>query len=263
MKLMIIVFACPLIFALAAEAQDQDSLIIGTVYVDSGQAEVFLPVMGITFDSVGGYYLRIRCSAPLGGVSISPEIFYFPPLTEWDALYDSIYSDMQNVVMHGIADMPGGGEPSPIFTAGLRDSLWMFRLLIDPDVSPQVVVIDTIDNLSFGNNPFFVPGHVYIGIPADVYGGSERLPQNASLSRNYPNPFNDRTTINYSLPEAYPVRLDVHNVLGQKVVTLHDGMQEAGEHKVIWDAREMPSGVYFYRLTAPGYTDTKKMTLLK
>ena len=93
--------------------------------------------------------------------------------------------------------------------------------------------------------------------------GSPELPVEFSLSQNYPNPFNPTTSIAYGLPSAQHVNLTVYNVLGQTVVTLVDGQQEAGNHLVDWEASEHSSGVYFYRLTTEQNTETKKMLLLK
>lgn len=88
-------------------------------------------------------------------------------------------------------------------------------------------------------------------------------PNSFGLSQNRPNPFNPTTEISFSLPEASGVKLEVFNIRGQKVTTLADGTYSAGEHTITWDASDMSSGVYFYRLTTDGFTETKKMVLLK
>ena len=90
-----------------------------------------------------------------------------------------------------------------------------------------------------------------------------QLPNDFSLSQNYPNPFNPTTTISFTLPVGSSVRLDVFNVLGQKVVTLLEERLSAGSHQVSFDASEQPSGIYFYRLTSSQGKLTKKMVLLK
>ncbi|UCE19657.1 MAG: T9SS type A sorting domain-containing protein, partial [Gemmatimonadota bacterium] len=89
------------------------------------------------------------------------------------------------------------------------------------------------------------------------------LPTEYSLSQNYPNPFNPLTSIEYALPEAAKVRVEVYNVLGQVVDVLVDGNQEAGFQKVVWDASDMASGIYFYRIRANDFKSTKRMVLLK
>ncbi len=83
------------------------------------------------------------------------------------------------------------------------------------------------------------------------------------LSQNYPNPFNPATTINYSLPVASNISIAVYNMNGELVTTLVNGYKEAGNHTVEFNAENLPSGVYVYRLTAGSFTLTRKMNLLK
>lgn len=87
-------------------------------------------------------------------------------------------------------------------------------------------------------------------------------PTDYSLA-NYPNPFNPVTTIAYSLPQPSRVTLAVYDMLGRKVETLIKGDQSAGQHRTIFDASNLPSGVYMYRLQAGEYTETKVMTLMR
>jgi PKD repeat protein len=89
------------------------------------------------------------------------------------------------------------------------------------------------------------------------------VPVEFSLSQNYPNPFNPVTEIRYGLPEDIHVCLEVFNLLGQRVITLVDEKQEAGFHRVKWDAGDMASGVYFYRIKAGDFTATRRMVLMK
>ena len=93
-------------------------------------------------------------------------------------------------------------------------------------------------------------------------------PKEFELSQNIPNPFNPETQISYSLPEAAKVRLTVYNVLGRKVKKIVDEYQTAGSKTVHWDGKdesgsEVASGIYFYRLDAGRYIETKKMVLMK
>jgi hypothetical protein len=96
----------------------------------------------------------------------------------------------------------------------------------------------------------------------------EVLPSGYSLEQNYPNPFNPSTMINFSMPVSGHARIEIFNVLGASVTVIFDGLAPAGEHEVVWDGRDdagrpTASGVYFYRLTADNYTETRKMMLLK
>jgi len=89
------------------------------------------------------------------------------------------------------------------------------------------------------------------------------LPSEFALLSNYPNPFNASTVISYELPVSSHVKLEIYNLFGQKVATLVDGEQQAGYRSVVWDASEVSSGLYFYKLTAGDYSATKSMNLLK
>jgi subtilisin family serine protease len=89
------------------------------------------------------------------------------------------------------------------------------------------------------------------------------LPARFGLSSNFPNPFNPSTAIPYTVPEQRHVTLAIYNLLGQKIRTLVDERHSPGRYRVRFDASELPSGVYFYRLEAGSYTQTRSMTLLK
>jgi hypothetical protein len=94
------------------------------------------------------------------------------------------------------------------------------------------------------------------------------MPETYSLSQNYPNPFNPTTTINFTLPVTGQAKIEVYNMLGKLVATPFNGVAQAGENSVVWDATDfdgnrVASGIYFYRLTSGSFSATRKMTLLK
>lgn len=89
------------------------------------------------------------------------------------------------------------------------------------------------------------------------------LPLKFELSQNYPNPFNPATIISYQLPVNSLVTLRVYNAIGQQVAELINEVKQAGVHKVEFNASNLPSGVYFYKLQSDGLVETKKMILLK
>ena len=84
-----------------------------------------------------------------------------------------------------------------------------------------------------------------------------------TLMQNYPNPFNPVTNISFTLPEKANVKLIVYNILGKEIATLINGNLSAGEHTVSFDASNLSSGVYFYRIQAGNFTSTRKMTYLR
>jgi hypothetical protein len=92
---------------------------------------------------------------------------------------------------------------------------------------------------------------------------SDLQPKTFSLEQNYPNPFNPSTTISFSLPSNSFVSLKVFDVVGREVASLVSEQMSAGSHSKQWNANGMPSGIYFYRLRAGSFTETKKLILLK
>ena len=108
--------------------------------------------------------------------------------------------------------------------------------------------------------------HTFIGNQdGDVLSTEDKnlIATTFSLKENYPNPFNPTTTIEYSIGIAGPTRLMVYDVLGREVVKLVDEYRPIGSHKVVWNANNMPSGIYFYRLETSSFSRTQKMILMK
>ncbi|MEQ9264433.1 MAG: PKD domain-containing protein [Balneolaceae bacterium] len=111
--------------------------------------------------------------------------------------------------------------------------------------------------------------YIVFGTPVmskDVVSTDEafvEIPEEISISQNYPNPFNPSTTIDFELNETANVTLSVYNMLGQEVARLVDGQRSAGVHTVTFDASNLSTGIYIYRLNAGGKSFTKKMLLAK
>ena len=94
------------------------------------------------------------------------------------------------------------------------------------------------------------------------------LPDRFQLNQNHPNPFNPVTTIDYNLPRRSNVRIDIFNLLGQRIRTVVNREEPAGSYSVTWDGKDsagkaVATGIYFYRLKAEDFVETKKMLLLK
>jgi predicted outer membrane repeat protein len=123
------------------------------------------------------------------------------------------------------------------------------------------------NNIYFWQDSSRIEDSTFVRIIVNLHGESEPVPKQFELSQNYPNPFNPRTIINYELPSTSQVELSIYNLIGQKVVTLVSGKQQAGKHQIEWDASGFASGVYFYRLNAKSKTQsvvqTRKLVLLK
>jgi hypothetical protein len=92
-------------------------------------------------------------------------------------------------------------------------------------------------------------------------------PEKYTFTQNFPNPFNPSTTIEFSIPQASNVTIDIYNIIGERVASLVNKTLDAGYHRINFDANKLPSGTYVYQLKASGqngiFTETKKMVLMK
>ena len=104
---------------------------------------------------------------------------------------------------------------------------------------------------------------IFTLLASEVGKNQTRAPERFALEQNYPNPFNPGTVIRYSIPRASHVRLEVYNLLGERVRTLVDQEEQSGAYSVRFDASDLSSGVYFYRLDAGSYSETRKLALLR
>ena len=121
--------------------------------------------------------------------------------------------------------------------------------------NPSDVNVD-IDFIAFSQGGPLITG-------LNVLHDQIKNPDKYELDFAFPNPFNPSTSITYYLPKQSHVQIEVFNTLGQKVKTLVRKMQSAGKYSVIFDARNLASGVYIYRLKAGSFIETKKMVLMK
>jgi len=126
-----------------------------------------------------------------------------------------------------------------------------------PSVPPTALAVVVGAGVTAGVDFYVGP---VTGIATDPLA---RPPEAFCLYQNYPNPFNPITTIRVALPQRSHVTLAVFNTLGQQVAKLADGEMEAGYHGVTFDASNLSSGVYLYRLTAGDYIQTRKLILLR
>lgn len=159
--------------------------------------------------------------------------------------------------------------------------------------SKILIIITNLDKAHtdtefFGTNPFVLPtmrngdhtvylsSNSYVQLPIISNVGSkfelafeqdnsseETVPYTYNLKQNYPNPFNPNTIIEYSIAEAQKVEIKVFDILGKEVQTLVNNIQNPGSYNVTFDARNLSSGVYFYRINAGSFSEIKKMMLVR
>ncbi len=191
----------------------------------------------------------------------------------------SVYPEMK-----GIGGSIPWNPPAPVYLDGQTGLLHSKYMLIDADLPSSNPIVETgsynySTAATTGNDENMLM--IYDSLVANQYyqefvkrytqaGGtigidkiSSEIPEGFILSQNYPNPFNPRTTINYSIPKSNLVSLKVFDVLGREVVTLVNEFQATGTYEVSFDAGNISSGIYFYKLSTEGFTDTKRMVLIK
>ena len=158
---------------------------------------------------------------------------------------------------------------------GFRDAFnlnqnWWGPDVIGIDQGPIIIMIENYRNQSVWNR-FMKNPDVQRGLAVAKFTTTtsvelgKSIPKYFSLSQNYPNPFNPVTLIRYQLPKSSFVTLNVHDLLGEKIATLINQTQSAGIHETSFSTENysLPSGIYFYTLTAGEFTQTKKMILLR
>ena len=126
------------------------------------------------------------------------------------------------------------------------------------DSSAHVVWEDTRD----GNPEIYYKKNIF-SFPVGITPLNSEIPSEFSLSQNYPNPFNPVTNINFSIPKTGLVKLTVYDAAGREAAVLFNGRLSAGTYNYDFDASQLASGIYFYKLESDDFTQTKKMVLVK
>jgi hypothetical protein len=156
-----------------------------------------------------------------------------------------------NPITSGVAPFTGTFRPSnPLtpFNGQITDGYW--RLHINDTVA--------------GDSGFLRAWCVVVGFNCPIGGiGTIEVPNHYILKQNYPNPFNPSTTIKFGIPRSEVVKLVVYDILGREVRTLVNEMKTSGTYEVTFDASMLSSGVYFYKLETPSFSETKRMLLVK
>lgn len=164
-----------------------------------------------------------------------------------------------NGVFDKVTLIPTDNSFLNIYTAPQTDTGWYDITITASRMAGKAIALEHSHHIALKVNE-----------SSDVNDGQDNpnTPGTFTLFQNQPNPFNPTTEISYYLPKACQVKLTVYNVLGQSVRVLYDGYQEAGTQTATWDGKsgngnELSSGIYFYRLKAGDFTQTKKMSLMK
>ena len=136
---------------------------------------------------------------------------------------------------------------------------WRFEEL-DDNLSPDKSCVQ--NNAKFIGNSCLVPSSLELSYLTGLHQENHTV-QKLELYQNYPNPFNAKTMISYTLKEKQHVSVTIYDLLGRKIKELVNEQQLSGIYSVSFDAEKLPSGIYFYTLTAGNFVDSKKMVVLK
>ena len=121
-----------------------------------------------------------------------------------------------------------------------------------------VFIISGISSFATADNKLHSNIPLGIGSPINQTG-----PEDYKLYQNYPNPFNPSTKISYKINQEGFVKLSVFNLVGQEIESLVNEYQAAGKYDIEFNAKDLPSGIYLYKLQVNGYTSVKRMTLIR
>ena len=167
-----------------------------------------------------------------------------------------VYAPNETTIpIYRFRDMPVLEIFSSIPSNGTVDSLWF---------DSRGLYKRTYYTEYFGNSQEYTRTKIYLdNVVLIVDNHTNKLPKDFLLSQNYPNPFNPSTAIQYSIPQQSFVTLKVYDLLGREVATLVNEVEPTGYYEKEFNASSLPSGVYFYRLQAAGYVETKKMILMR
>lgn len=182
----------------------------------------------------------------------------------------SFFQDNLDVLISTTADSIGAFtiKVDSITFGGNTSKEWqrhVYRLssFVQPGSNIYVAFREHVDNTQVEGDALLLD-LVQVGSVITGVAGRSEIPSEFQLSQNYPNPFNPATQIAFSLPRTAKVTLKVHNILGQVIAELIDGeTYPAGQHRVMFDASNLPSGIYYYRIAAGDFEDVKRMTFLK
>jgi hypothetical protein len=152
--------------------------------------------------------------------------------------------------------------PEDGYTIGYQDSVEIDNDLLsnlkglEGEFTLKVNITDILSNTSSDEKIIEYEG------PAKKIS-TQQIPKDYALEQNYPNPFNPVTIIKFALPKASLVKLAIYDITGREVAVLVNGSLPAGYHSVQWDARNVSSGMYIYRITAGSFTQAKRMMVIK
>ncbi len=181
--------------------------------------------------------------------------------TTWNAINNGLKNTMVKALAVSGTNLFAGTDDGGVFLSTDNGTNW--APVNSGLTSTQIVSLEISDGYLFAGTHNGLWKRPLSEMITSVEINPTDAPTHFSLEQNYPNPFNPATTIQYSIAHSGRTQLHIYTVLRREVATLVNTVQQPGTYSVEWDASGIPSGVYFYRLQAGTYTDTKRLTLIK
>lgn len=259
-------------FALAQDPGTPDTCIIQRIEKVLPNSQVVVDIYVYNDENLGGITIPLVYPDTNSTLDVRCDSIVFAGTRSASATLVSDTASIQNnkhrLVVYAVwfvGDLaPGSGSVAKIYfsTGSTWDST--LSVAVDSQFYPptsELAFVDPTGSVTF--IPVFHKGALDV---KEV--NTPTKPTVFSLAQNYPNPFNPKTMIRFALPKDSWVKLEVYNILGQKVKTLVDEKLAAGVKEVEWDGKdskglEVASGIYFYRIKADDFSDVKKMVMLK
>jgi hypothetical protein len=183
-----------------------------------------------------------------------------------------VNTETNNYDAYGTLTLPNGSFPTLRESISILTKVYLGGILSNSSTSYSITWVTEsgnqlsvqVDSITSGSVMVHSAVFTYIGTtPATLVKASAQLPGSFTLSQNYPNPFNPSTQIQFSIPQAGFVSLKVYDMLGREVATLVHQELTPSSYSITWDAANVASGVYLYKLDAGNYSIAKKMVLMK
>ena len=211
------------------------------------------------FNNIPGFHLR-----GIFDKSMDPNVSVYPDMIDWKV---DVYLDNENGTLHHKYMVIDGFNTAgtPVVITGSHN--WSTAAETRNNENTIIIYDSLIANQfvqEFAARYKYASGDTLpIPVIVSITEVNESLPLEFTLSPNYPNPFNPVTTIGYSIPNGGNVTFTIYDILGREIFKLSQNHHDAGYYRINWDASNISSGIYFYRMQAGDFVQTRKMVLLK
>jgi hypothetical protein len=274
----LLVLALGAMFASVAQAKDtgnKDVLRLSDAVLENGEWKVAVHV--INDEELAALDIPLRFGQPNENIDLV-RVDFSKRVDDWDFTHAQIDNQAKTVILGLISELVNMRASADMKVSASGDNTKIADLVFQVGKG-HVPQFTTFTTQSPGHELTFIYNEKVEGtlqvqsiqpeFEANVSfkDGGEQLPTEYALSQNFPNPFNPSTSFALSLPEASDYSVRIFNITGQQVKSF-SGHLEAGVHTILWDGRNeqgssVASGVYFYKAEASGFTETRKMMMLK